>query len=136
MPKKHNHVSTAKAVELYLHNNRDIPQTAKQLKTTYSVVYNRLQKAGLKKSYKHKLPDKKIKIKSDGYTLTDINKLLPPEGEKIATPKGIGILVKVYPYTVAVKGKDGRIEFFTKGDFLTCYLKAAKGEKYIEETEE
>lgn len=132
MPKRQSNISAARAAELYLQNDRNITVTAKQLKTTYSVIYHRLQEVGLKKSYKPKPVPISVNVNPGGYTYADIDRLLFEEGTKIATPRGRKAILKIYPYMVAVNGSNGRIEYCTKGELLVCYLKALRGQNYIE----
>ena len=57
-------------------------------------------------------------------------------GVKIATPKGMRTIFKVYPYHVATKTRCGNIECFTKGSLLSCATAKAEGKDYRDKEDE
>lgn len=57
-------------------------------------------------------------------------------GVKVATPKGIRTIFKVYPYHVATKTRYGNIECFTKSSLLCCAMAKAEGRDYRDKVEE
>lgn len=69
------------------------------------------------------------------YDDIDRNLHLAP-GVKIATPKGMRTIFKVYPYHVATKTRYGNIECFTKGSLLSCATAKAEGKDYRDKEEE
>lgn len=57
-------------------------------------------------------------------------------GVKVATPKGIRIIFKVYPYHIATKTRYGNIECFTKSSLLCCATLRAAGLDYRDKEDE
>lgn len=57
-------------------------------------------------------------------------------GVKVATPKGMRTIFKVYPYHVATKTRYGNIECFTKGTLLSCATAKAEGKDYRDKEDE
>lgn len=57
-------------------------------------------------------------------------------GVKIATPKGMRTIFKVYPYHISTKTRYGNIECFTKGALLSCATAKAEGRDYRDKEEE
>ena len=57
-------------------------------------------------------------------------------GVKVATPKGIRTIFKVYPYHVSTKTRYGNIECFTKSSLLCCATLRAAGLDYKDKEEE
>ena len=57
-------------------------------------------------------------------------------GVKVATPKGIRTIFKVYPYHVSTKTRYGNIECFTKSSLLCCATLKAKGLEYKDKEDE
>lgn len=57
-------------------------------------------------------------------------------GVKVATPKGMRTIFKVYPYHVSTKTRYGNIECFTKSSLLCCATLKAKGLEYKDKEDE
>lgn len=57
-------------------------------------------------------------------------------GAKVATPKGMRTIFKVYPYHVSTQTRYGNIECFTKSSLLCCATAKAEGRDYRDKEDE
>ena len=111
-------------------------KAARELHVSVNRVYNMLVNIGVIK------PVKSSKAKQDyadasrrSYNDIDRDLHLVP-GVKVATPKGMRTIFKVYPYHVATKSRYGNIECFTKGTLLSCATAKAEGKDYRDKEDE
>lgn len=111
-------------------------KAARELHVSVNRVYNMLVDIGVIKPVKSSKA-KQACADASRRSYNDIDRdlhLVP--GVKVATPKGIRTIFKVYPYHVSTKTRYGNIECFTKSSLLCCATLRAKGLEYKDKEDE
>lgn len=114
----------------------NVLKAARELHVSVNRVYNMLVNIGVIKPVKSsKAKQACADASKQSYNDIDRDLHLVP-GVKVATPKGMRTIFKVYPYHVATKTRYGNIECFTKSSLLCCATLRAAGLDYKDKEEE
>lgn len=114
----------------------NVLKAARELHVSVNRVYNMLVNIGVIKPVKSsKAKQACADASRRSYKEIDRDLHLVP-GVKVATPKGMRTIFKVYPYHVATKTRYGNIECFTKSSLLCCATLRAAGLDYKDKVEE
>lgn len=114
----------------------NVLKAARELHVSVNRVYNMLVNIGVIKPVKSsKAKQACADASRRSYNDIDRDLHLAP-GVKVATPKGMRTIFKVYPYHVATKTRYGNVECFTKGTLLSCATAKAEGKDYRDKEDE